>query len=164
MTNGIRTDDSRGFNKGRSSKFREGSRVRQTPEEGRRIYRPKRWWNNNKDEDNSQKTLNDKNKWKCFSANSIWRWFILLKYIQAQLVFKMTWSRSQKAANTFKSFCLRKLFRRAVCTSAANPEVSRKNSVRQILRISSMILGYPSFSTKILHKEFFCFFFYQKPF
>ena len=41
MANGIRTDDPRGFNKGRSSKFREGSRVRQTPEEGRRTYRPK---------------------------------------------------------------------------------------------------------------------------
>ncbi len=33
MANGIRTGDPRGFNKGRSSKFREGSRVRQTPEE-----------------------------------------------------------------------------------------------------------------------------------
>ena len=53
MTNGI--------NKGRSSKFREGSRIRQTPEEGRRTYRPKRFGNNNKDEDNSPKTLNDKN-------------------------------------------------------------------------------------------------------
>ena len=44
---------SSGFNKGRRSKFREGSRVRQTAEEGR--------INNNKDEDNSPKTLNDKN-------------------------------------------------------------------------------------------------------
>ena len=34
MANGIRTGDPRGFNKGRSSKFREGSRVQQTPEEG----------------------------------------------------------------------------------------------------------------------------------
>ena len=34
MANGIRTDDHLEFNKGRSSKFREGSRVRQTPEEG----------------------------------------------------------------------------------------------------------------------------------
>ena len=42
MVNGIRTGDRRGFNKGRSSKFREGSRVRQTPEEDRRTYRPKR--------------------------------------------------------------------------------------------------------------------------
>ena len=50
-----------GFNKGRISKFREGSRVRQTPEEGQRTYRPKRLGNNNKDEDNSPKTLNDKN-------------------------------------------------------------------------------------------------------
>ena len=34
--------------------------VRQTLEEGRRTYRPKRSGNNNKDEDNSPKTLNDK--------------------------------------------------------------------------------------------------------
>ena len=39
----------------------EGSRVRQTPEEGRRTYQLKRCGNNNKDEDNSPKTLNDKN-------------------------------------------------------------------------------------------------------
>ena len=51
MANGIRTGEPRGFNKGCSSKFREGSRVRQTPEEGRRTYRPKRYGNNNKDED-----------------------------------------------------------------------------------------------------------------
>ena len=61
MANGIRTGDPCGFNKGRSSKFREGSRVRQTPEEGRWTYRPKRCGNNNNDEDNSSKTLNDKN-------------------------------------------------------------------------------------------------------
>ena len=60
MANGIRTVDLRGFNKGRSSKFRESSRVRQTPEEGRRTCRPKLGGNNNKDEDNSPKTLNDK--------------------------------------------------------------------------------------------------------
>ena len=62
MANGIRTGDPRGFNKGRSSKFREGSRVRQTPEEGRSTYRPKRCGNNYKDEDNSLKNLNDKNQ------------------------------------------------------------------------------------------------------
>ena len=55
MANGIRTGDPRGFNKGRNS------RVRQTPEEGQRTYQPKRCGNNNKDEDNSSKTLNDKN-------------------------------------------------------------------------------------------------------
>ena len=85
-------------NSGRSSKFREGSLVRLTPEEGRRTYWPKRCGNNNKnkklativegdpkapfsiattprcrggrysfpgknkDEDNSPKTLNDKNQ------------------------------------------------------------------------------------------------------
>ena len=37
------------------------TRVRQTPEESRRTYRPKRCGNNSKDEDNSSKTLNDKN-------------------------------------------------------------------------------------------------------
>ena len=61
MANGIRQGDPRGFNKGRSSKFRVGSRVRQTPEESRRTYRLKGCGNNNKDEDNRSKTLNDKN-------------------------------------------------------------------------------------------------------
>ena len=61
MANRIRTGKPRGFNKGPNSKFREGSRVRKTPEEGRRTYRPKRYGNNNKDEDNSPKTLHDKN-------------------------------------------------------------------------------------------------------
>ena len=60
MANGIKTGDTRGFNKGHSSKFHEGSRFRQTPKEGRRTYRPKRCGKNNKDEDNSPKTLNDK--------------------------------------------------------------------------------------------------------
>ena len=61
MAKGIRTGDPRGFNKGCSSKFHEGSQVRQTPEEGRRTYQLKHGGNNNKDEDNSPKTLNDKN-------------------------------------------------------------------------------------------------------
>ena len=56
MANGIRTV----FNKEHSSKFRVGSQVRQTPEESRRTYRPKNYGNNNKDEDTSPKTLNDK--------------------------------------------------------------------------------------------------------
>ena len=60
MANGIRRGDSRGFNKGRSLKFRVDSRVQQTPEEGWRTYRPKLCEGNNKDEDNSPKTLNDK--------------------------------------------------------------------------------------------------------
>ena len=60
MANGIRTGDPRGFNKGRSLKFREGSRVRKTPEEGQRTYRPKHRENNNKDEDNCPKNLNNK--------------------------------------------------------------------------------------------------------
>ncbi len=61
MANGIKTGDPHGFNKGHSSKFCVGSQVQQTPEEGRKTYRPKRC-GNNKDEDNSPKNLNDKNK------------------------------------------------------------------------------------------------------
>ena len=60
MANGIRTGNPHGFDKGCSSKFREGSQVQQTPEEGRRTYRPKCCGNNYKDEDNSPKNLNDK--------------------------------------------------------------------------------------------------------
>ncbi len=70
MANGIRTGDPRGFNKGRCSKLRVGSRVRQTPEVGRRTYRPKRCGNSNKDKDNSPKTLNDK-KYKKESSATI---------------------------------------------------------------------------------------------
>ena len=61
MANGIRKGDPRRFNNGRSSKFHDGFRVRQTLEEGWMTYRPKRCGNNNKNEDNSPKTLNDKN-------------------------------------------------------------------------------------------------------
>ena len=61
MAKGIRTGAPPGFSKECSSKFREGSWVRQTPEEGQRAYRPRYRGNNNKDEDNSPKTLNDKN-------------------------------------------------------------------------------------------------------
>ena len=86
MANGIRTGDSRGFNKGRSSKFREGSRVRQTPEEGRRTYRPKRCGNNNKD-DNSPKNLNDKNQqassWEILLVNEFECWSIVLYKLSA---------------------------------------------------------------------------------
>ena len=41
-------------------KVRGGSQVQQTPEEGWRKYQPKHYGNNNKDEDNSPKTLNGK--------------------------------------------------------------------------------------------------------
>ena len=58
MANGIRTGDPCGFSKRRSSKFCVGFRVRQTPEEGQKTYRPKRCGNKNEDEDNSLKTLN----------------------------------------------------------------------------------------------------------
>ena len=58
MANRIGTGDPSSFNKGNSLKFHEGFRVRQTPEEGRRTYRPTHG-NNNKEEDNSPKTPND---------------------------------------------------------------------------------------------------------
>ena len=67
MINGIRTGGPRGYNKGRNSKFRVGSRVWQTLEEGQKTYWPKHCGNNNKDKDDSPKTLNDK---KLF--NFIW--------------------------------------------------------------------------------------------
>ena len=72
MANGIRTGDPLGFNKGRNSKYREGSRVRQTPEEGWRTYQPKRCGNNNKDEDYRPKTLNDKKTLK--QSQKMWIW------------------------------------------------------------------------------------------
>ena len=59
LANEIRTGDPRGFNKGRTSKFRVGSRIRQTD---LRIYRLKSCEINNKDEDSSPKTFNDKKK------------------------------------------------------------------------------------------------------
>ena len=75
MANGIRTGDPRGLNKGRSSKSREDSRDRQTPEEGRRTYRLKRYVNNNKYEDNSPKTLNVKificSRNLCYSVHNL---------------------------------------------------------------------------------------------
>ena len=62
LVNGIRTSDPRGLNKGCVSKCRVGFRNRlETSEEGRRIYWPKCWQYNNKYEENSPKTLNDKN-------------------------------------------------------------------------------------------------------
>ena len=62
MVKGIRASYPRRFNKGRVSKFRVGPRVQQeTPEEDRRTYLPKRCIYNNKDEDNSPKTLKDNN-------------------------------------------------------------------------------------------------------
>ena len=71
MANRIRTGDPRGFNKGRSSKFRDDSRVRQTPEERRGTYRPKRCGNNDKYEDNSPKTLNDEKQLRNLNSKVI---------------------------------------------------------------------------------------------
>ena len=49
------------LSKGCDSKLHVGSRVWQTPELGQKTYRHKYCEYNNKDEDNSPKTLNDKN-------------------------------------------------------------------------------------------------------
>ena len=90
MADGIRTGDPHGFNKGRSLKFCEGSRVRQLPEEGWRTYWPKHYGNNNKDEDNSPNTLNDKNhqtfsqKFKQPNSN---KFKIFVWYIKHELLF-----------------------------------------------------------------------------
>ena len=59
MANGIRTNDVRGLNKERGSKFCVGSRVRKETEEGWKIYRPKCY--EYKDGDKSPKNMNDKN-------------------------------------------------------------------------------------------------------
>ena len=92
MTNGIRTGDPRGFNKGRSSKFREDSRVRQTPEDGRRTYRPKRCGNSNKDEDNSPKAHNDRNyirKLLLFRSDYIEICFLF--FLMKELYYKLSY-------------------------------------------------------------------------
>ena len=92
MANGIRTGDPRGFNKERGPKFRERCRVRQTPEERWKTYRLKHCGNNNKDEDNSPKTLNDKKTTtKIFSktAKNYHRLFNKNSYHLKELLFRM---------------------------------------------------------------------------
>ena len=62
MVNRIRASDPWELNKRHGSKFRIGYRVRQeTPQVGRRTHQQKRREYNNKDEDNSPKTLNEEN-------------------------------------------------------------------------------------------------------
>ena len=60
--NGIKASDPYGLNKGHDLKFCVGSQVQQAPlKEGWRTHWLKHCEYNNKDEDNSLKTLNDKN-------------------------------------------------------------------------------------------------------
>ena len=73
MANGIKTGNPCGFNKGCNLKFHVGSQIQQTPEEGQRTYQPKRCGNNNKDEDNSPKTLNDKKAFCVSSCTNVLR-------------------------------------------------------------------------------------------
>ena len=95
MANRIRTGDSLGFNKGHSSKFRISSQVRQTPEEGRRTYQLKYCGNNNEDEDNSLKTLNDKNHQASsqkFRQLTVWKkfHFIILERSDFHMISNLT--------------------------------------------------------------------------
>ena len=81
MANGIKTSDPCGS----SSKFFEDYRVWEIPEEGRRAYQQKRCGNNNKDEDNSPKTLNDKNTWSVLEMHKLydakqWMFPLLIYY------------------------------------------------------------------------------------
>ena len=62
MANGIKTGDHRGFNKGRSSKFCEGSRFLQNTWRRLEDISAETLLKYKKDEDNSPKTLNDKNQ------------------------------------------------------------------------------------------------------
>ena len=62
LVNETRTIYPHGLNEGFSSKFCVGSRVQQeTPEEGQKKHQPKHCEYNNKDDNDSQNTLNDKN-------------------------------------------------------------------------------------------------------
>ena len=62
MLNGIKAIDSCGLNNGRGSKFRVDIRVREKNLTKAGGYRLKRCEYNNKDENYSPKTLNDKNR------------------------------------------------------------------------------------------------------
>ena len=71
----------------------EGSRVWQTPEEGQRIYRPKRCVNNNKDEGNSPKTLNDKK-----GLQTKWNRCIVVQRIPKKGNFNHCWLKIRRNA------------------------------------------------------------------
>ena len=72
MINRIRAIDHCGLNKGRGSKLHVGSRIRQeTPKEGRRTYRPKRWEYNNKDQNSCLKNMKD--KYHKVSSKKFWQ-------------------------------------------------------------------------------------------
>ena len=87
MANGIRTINPCGLNKGFVSKFFVDSRVwQETPEEGWRIHRLKHCEYNNKDEDNSLNTVNDKN----YQASSKKFRQILLLY-SGKKIFTLEW-------------------------------------------------------------------------
>ena len=94
MANGIRTGDTRGFNKGRSLKFRVGSRVRQRHEEGQRIYLYILYlFYIYKNENNSSKTLNDKNY---HASSQKFRQLLPLVFIENKTLCKRNWHYFQR--------------------------------------------------------------------
>ena len=83
--------------------FREGSRVRQTPEEGRRTYRLKRCGNNNKDDDNSLKNLNDKNQQASSQKFRQLVFISLMKFLLCSLVSSSFYRSPEKFFSSFFS-------------------------------------------------------------
>ena len=57
--------------------------VQQTPQEGQKTYQPKHCGNNNKDEDNSPKTLNDKNHQASSQKFRQQRWWLMIEDIHS---------------------------------------------------------------------------------
>ena len=109
MVNGIRTSNPCELNKGCGSKFYAGSWVWRTPEEGYRTYWPKHCEYNNKDEDNSPKTLNDKNQ-----ASSQ-----KFKQLELLVLYSNSWKHltvcKQMSFGSFKDNVTNKLFTDKLC-------------------------------------------------
>ena len=97
--------------------------VRQTPEEGRRIYRPEHCGNNHKEEDNSPKTLNDESK-------------IYLRPILEHVSRKITSS----SINQFSIDELRRLFKILTYTWALFDEVMIDISLDHLNDINDLII------------------------
>ena len=143
MANTIRTGNPRGFNKGHSSKFREGSRVRQTSEEGWRTYWPKHCGNNNKDEDSSLKNLYDKNqqassqKFRQLIMNKIKKEkFISLPFIVRPYSLLALWSSSLSKSSLL-------LFSKIFCFSFLSTFGNAKNGSDMRMRTTPQMMKPP---------------------